>query len=309
MIYTVTVNPAVDYIMKMTDSLKEGGTNRASSELIAFGGKGINVSTVLHGLGIENIAMGFTAGFTGKALEDGLRRKGIKTDFIRLKSGLTRINVKLLNGAETEINGCGPYISTDAADRLIKKLACAEKNDIIILSGSLQKSLPVSFYEKIMLALPKDRHVKVAADTCGESLRRTLKHSPFLVKPNRKELEELAGERLSSMNDIICAAKKLHAAGAENVLVSLGGDGAVIVCGDGNACFCPALGGKPVNTVGAGDSMVAGFTAGISGGRDVREAFELACAAGGAAACLEGLPGRDDVMRLLPEAKAFTMTV
>ena len=297
MIYTVTFNPAVDYVMHI-DELRAGATNRSASEEIYLGGKGINVSAVLNELGIKSRALGFTAGFTGAAIEQGLRDMGIDSDFIRLEKGCSRINVKLKSGDETEINGQGPDIDSVSVDRLFEKLDKLTAGDTVVLAGSVPKTLPADIYERI-LGMLDGKGVRAAVDASGKLLLNVLKYRPFLIKPNRDELAELFGADISGIDDVERYAEKLKEMGAVNVLVSMAGDGALLVDADGVTHRCGVFRGTVRNSVGAGDSMVAGFLAGCESG-DYEYALKLGTAAGGAAAFSDGLPERaliDELMK------------
>lgn len=296
MIYTVTFNPAIDYVVGL-DNVAAGEINRAKSERIFFGGKGINVSLVLAELGIKSVALGFAAGFTGRAIEDGVRARGVETDFIFTESGFSRINVKIKAEKETEINGRGPEISESAAARLYDKLGALKDGDILVLAGSIPNSLPADTYEKIMRRVA-DRNVRVVVDAAGKLLLNTLKYKPFLIKPNDRELGEMFGKELSAPEEIIGHAYKLREMGAENVLVSMAGDGAVLIDGSGELHRCAACRGQVRNSVGAGDSMVAGFIAGIADG-DHEYALRLGTACGGATAFSDGLAEKDEIYGLL----------
>lgn len=289
MIYTVTLNPALDYYMNVPGDLSLNATNRSSGEKFEFGGKGINVSAVLAQLGIESVALGFIAGFTGDELERAVEKTGCKTDFIRLESGLTRVNVKIKGAGETEINAAGPYIPPEKLKILFEKLGRLCRDDILVLSGSVPPNLPQDIYARLLSCLP-DGKIKTVADTTGAALLGILKFRPFVIKPNLAELEELCSGKCRSREEIIAAAKRLQALGAQNVLVSLGADGALLLTADGETLSSPAVGGKAVNTVGAGDSMLAGFIAGSSQGMEY--ALRLGTAAGCATACMEGLATR-----------------
>lgn len=300
MIYTVTLNPALDYYMNVPGDLSLNVTNRSSGEKFEFGGKGINVSAVLAQLGIESVALGFIAGFTGGELERAVEKTGCKTDFIRLESGLTRVNVKIKGAGETEINAAGPYIPPEKLKILFEKLGRLCRDDILVLSGSVPPNLPQDIYARLLSCLP-DGNIKTAADTTGAALLGILKFRPFVIKPNLAELEELCGGKCRSREEIIAAAKRLQALGAQNVLVSLGADGALLLTAAGETLSSPAVGGKAVNTVGAGDSMLAGFIAGSSQGLEY--ALRLGTAAGGATACMEGLATRYAIEMKFKELK------
>lgn len=295
MIYTVTFNPAIDYLL-WTENFTPGITNRATREELQFGGKGINVSTVLSRLGEATTALGFVAGFTGDALEVALRQDGVNTDLIRLSQGHTRINVKLKGECETEINAVGPVIDGAALKTLFRKLDGLQAGDTLVLAGSVPAGLPADIYERILQAL-QGRQLRCVVDTAGELLRRVLPYRPFLIKPNRQELEELMGASLPDDGAVAEAARALQRQGAVNVLVSLGKEGALLLDEQGRVHRQPALGGRPVNTVGAGDSMVAGFLAGVSQG--YAYALRLGAAAGGATACSLGLAQKEDVLALM----------
>lgn len=294
MIYTLTFNPAIDYVMRINE-LVWGETNRSNSEEIHFGGKGINISTILTNLGIDNIALGFVAGFTGEALVQAVEKRGIKSDFIRLAKGNTRINVKLKSGQETEINAQGPEISDKDIAKLYDKLQSIQSGDTLVLAGSVPSTLPKSIYEDILHSL-QGRGIRFAVDATGKLLTNVLKYKPFLIKPNRAELEEIFEKTLDDDEKIASAARELQAQGAVNVLVSLGGDGALLLDEFGKIHRASAIPGKVVNTVGSGDSMVAGFLAGAE--RDYDYALRLGSAAGSATAFAPGLAEKEDIMAL-----------
>lgn len=298
MIYTVTFNPAIDYVVH-TDELRTGVVNRSESEEIYFGGKGINVSFVLKELGITSKALGFVAGFTGEAIEKGIAEKGIETDFVHLKSGFSRINVKIKSGDETELNGQGPEISDEALKELFEKLNKLEDSDTIILAGSIPNTLPSDIYEKILCSL-SDRKIRVIADATKALLLNVLKYRPFLIKPNNHELEEMFGVTLKTNEEISEYAAKLQEMGAKNVLVSMAGDGALLLDENGKTHFCGACKGTVRNSVGAGDSMIAGFIAGFQNG-DYEYALRLGSATGGATAFSDGLATKNDIYRLLEQ--------
>ncbi len=294
MIYTVTFNPAIDYVMH-TGEVIIGETNRSDREEMYFGGKGINVSYVLSQLSKDNVALGFVAGFTGEALEKGVGEWGVRTDFVHLSEGDTRINIKLKSEKETEINAQGPSIKAEELEKLLEKLDALKSGDTLLLAGSVPKTLPADVYETILARLV-GRGVNFVVDATGKLLTNTLKYKPFLIKPNKSELEGIFEKQLSG-EEIITAAQKLREMGAQNVLVSLGPDGAILVDSDGNVHKQEALGGKPVNTVGAGDSMIAGFLAGIEKGPAY--ALRLGVAAGGATACKDSLATKEDILKLI----------
>ena len=294
MIYTLTFNPAIDYIMRIGD-LSWGETNRSRWEEIQFGGKGINVSTILANLGLETITLGFIAGFTGEALDKAVTERGIRTDFIRLSDGNTRINVKLKGDAETEINAQGPAITETDIAKLYEKLEKIKNGDTLVLAGSVPGTLPQNIYEDILSRL-QGRGIRFVVDATGKLLTNVLKYHPFLIKPNRAELEEICGRRLDTDAKLAEAAKQLQKQGAVNVLVSLGGDGALLVDEFGQTHRKQAISGKVVNTVGSGDSMVAGFLAGAE--RDYEYALSLGSAAGSATDFASGLASKEEIMAL-----------
>ena len=300
MIYTVTFNPAIDYVVK-TDKMKSGEVNRANEEKMYFGGKGINVSLVLRELGIKSRAFGFIAGFTGEAIENGLASQGIDTGFVRLKNGFSRINVKIKSDEETELNGRGPDIPDDAVKELFEKLEMIKDGDTLVLAGSIPPSLPSDIYEKILAHL-EDRKIKTVVDATKDLLLNVLKYHPFLVKPNNHELGEMFGVKLETVEQIAEYAEKLRDMGARNVLVSMAGDGAILLDENGKIHACGVCKGTVKNSVGAGDSMVAGFIAGAEKG-DYEYALKLGTACGGATAFSEGLAKKDDIFRLLEELK------
>ena len=298
MIYTVTFNPAIDYIVH-TGQMQVGQVNRSQGEELYFGGKGINVSFVLHELGLPSKALGFVAGFTGAAIEAGIQEQGIATDFVHLDSGFSRINVKIKSGEETELNGQGPNISEAAVAELFEKLNQLQDGDILILAGSIPNTMPADSYEKILAHL-SDKKIKVVVDATKDLLLKVLPYHPFLIKPNNHELGELFGVTLHSIEEIAIYAKKLQEMGAQNVLISMAGDGALLIDETGKQHVCGVCKGTVKNSVGAGDSMVAGFVAGSMHG-DYEAALKLGTAAGGATAFSEGLAQRTEIERLLQQ--------
>lgn len=301
MIYTVTFNPALDYITDVPD-FREGEINRSSGEKILSGGKGINVSIVLKNLGIDSTALGFIAGFTGDEIERGVRSFGCSTDFIRLDGGLSRINLKIRSRRETAVNGGGPPIPPEKVGELFLQLGSLSDGDILVLAGSIPSSLPAGTYETIMDRL-QEKKIRIVVDATGQLLLNVLKFRPFLIKPNREELEELSGRALKGEKEIILACRDLQALGACNILVSLGGDGAILVSETGGVYQSAAPQGRVVNTVGAGDSMVAGFLAGYLANRSLLEAFHTGIAAGSASAFSENLATGKEVSALLKTIK------
>lgn len=299
MIYTVTFNPAIDYVVRCGD-FAQGAVNRTQSEDIFIGGKGINVSLVLAQLGIKSCALGFTAGFTGEAIENGLSREDIATDFVRVKNGFSRINVKLKAGEETEINGQGPEISAGELQTLLDKLSRLSAGDTLVLAGSVPKSLPDDIYQRIMAGL-SDRGVRIVADASGRLLTNLLKYRPYLIKPNHIELAELFGGKPLSDDELVECCFSLQRQGAANVLVSMAERGCILVTEDGGVLRQRACTGSVKNSVGAGDSMVAGFIAGIEKGYEY--ALRLGTACGAATAFSDGIGRKEDIERLLMQLK------
>ena len=297
MIYTVTFNPSLDYVIQV-DDLTLGRVNRTTKEAIFPGGKGVNVSVILSNLGIKSKALGFIAGFTGKQLEKMLTDFGCYTDFIELKEGLTRINVKVNSNEESEINGQGPNIGDRAITELFEKLDCLQNGDILVLAGSIPNTLPEDIYESIMERL-QTKGVRIVVDATKDLLVNVLKYHPFLIKPNNHELGEIFGKVLESEADIVEYAKKLQEMGAVNVLISMAGDGAILVTEDGTVSSKKPPKGTVVNSVGAGDSMVAGFLAGWLNTGDYEKALELGTAAGSATAFVSWLATREEITEKL----------
>mgnify|MGYP005936208761 CR=1 FL=1 len=297
MIYTVTFNPALDYVVKM-DSLELGMVNRSKSEAIFYGGKGINVSTVLKNIGVDSVALGFVAGFTGKEIEDGVKAMGVKTDFIQLKNGLSRINVKIKAEQETEINGQGPEIPEKKVEELMKQLSALGEGDVLFLAGSIPSSMPQDTYERLLARLD-GKGVRCVVDATRALLANVLPYHPFLIKPNNHELGELVGRVLTGDEEITAAARALQTQGARNVLVSMAGDGALLVDETGavHRIGCPK--GRVVNSVGAGDSMVAGFVAGYLQTGRYDDALRLGTACGSATAFSLGLAKKSEIDALL----------
>ena len=268
MVYTVTFNPAIDYVVH-TGEMKLGSTNRSDREEMYFGGKGINVSIVLRELDIQSKALGFTAGFTGEAIENGLAKMGIDTDFVHLKKGNSRINVKIKSAEETELNGQGPDIDDEAVNKLFAKLDKLQDGDTLILAGSIPASLPSDIYEKILERLAH-KNIRTVVDATKDLLLNVLKYKPFLIKPNNHELGEMFGVTLTNDEEIEKYARKLKEMGAVNVLISMAGDGAMLIDENGEIHRCGVCNGKVKNSVGAGDSMVAGFVAGYTKTHDYK---------------------------------------
>lgn len=298
MIYTVTFNPAIDYVVHLNGSLKLGDINRNVQEEYQYGGKGINVSNVLRTLGFDNVALGFVAGFTGQGLEDGLKGMGLQTRFIHVEQGMTRVNVKVKAAEETEINGIGPVITEADMEKLYAQLDGIKRGDTLVLSGSIPNCLPSDTYERIMERLD-GRGIRIAVDATRDLLVKVLKYHPFLIKPNNHELGEIFGRVLKTDEEIIECARKLQELGGRNILVSMAGDGALLLDENGvsHRIGCPS--GRVINSVGAGDSMVAGFLAGILQTGDYRNALKLGTATGSATAFSLGLAEKPLVEQLL----------
>lgn len=299
MIYTVTFNPSLDYILDLSE-LNMNHVNRTSAERILPGGKGINVSIVLHNLGVDNKAICFTSGFTGDALKTLLQQRDMNADFINISQGLTRINVKLRSGGETEINGQGPEIKSEDIAELYEKLGYLDEEDYLVLAGSLPDTMSKSTYMDIMQMLQYNNS-KIIVDATGELLLNVLSYKPFLIKPNNHELGNLFGVEVNTREDAVKYAKKLIEKGARNVLVSMSAAGAVLVTEDGNVYEADAPHGEVKNSVGAGDAMLAGFLAGYIKYEDFDRAFKLGICAGSASAFSEEMATRDEVMKLYEE--------
>jgi 1-phosphofructokinase len=297
MIYTVTFNPAIDYVVRMDTELLPGMTNRSASEECYFGGKGINVSMVLAELGLKSTALGFVAGFTGKAIDEAVKNAGIDTDFIQLKEGMSRINVKLKAGDETEINAQGPKIDEASQKALFDKLSKLQEGDVLILAGSIPNSLPDDVYERI-LSMLQDKGIQFVVDATKDLLTNVLKYHPFLIKPNNFELGEIVGKILTTDDEIYEGALKLQEMGARNVLISMAGDGAMLVDESGKRYRIGVPKGTVRNSVGAGDSMVAGFVAGYMKTKDYDVALKMGTAAGSATAFSDGLAKAADIDEL-----------
>ena len=299
MIYTITFNPALDYISQV-NNFEIGKINRTEKEKILPGGKGLNVSTVLKNLGIKSTALGFIAGFTGEELKRNIEQRGIKTDFIKVKKGITRINVKISSKEETALNGNGPDIATEDINELLEKIEQINSKDTVILAGNIPKCINNDIYEIICKKL-ECKKVRFVVDATKELLMNVLKYKPFLIKPNKEELEETFKEKIETKEDIIVHAKKLQEMGAQNVLISLGGEGAILVTKENKEYFLNAPKGKVLNTVGAGDSMVAGFIAGYTQSGDFEQAFKMGIATGSASSFSMNLATAEEVASLLKE--------
>ena len=287
MVYTVTFNPSLDYIVSV-EGFQLGKTNRTAKEQMLPGGKGINVSTVLKNLGIPNIALGFSAGFTGEEIKRRVEEMGLASDFINLQNGYSRINVKMKDFDGTEINGQGPDISPAETEKLLEKLDGLKEGDVLVLAGSIPRTMPDSIYSDILRRLD-GKGILTVVDATGELLLHVLEYSPFLIKPNNHELGEIFQVKLETREDVVPYARKLQEKGARNVLVSMAGQGAVLLDEMGQVHMLPAPKGKLVNAVGAGDSMVAGFLAGWLTKKDYEYAFRMGISAGSASAVSENL--------------------
>lgn len=299
MIYTVTFNPSLDYVMNVP-RFKEGVVSRSENEEVYAGGKGINVSYVLKNLGIDSISLGFIAGFTGDKIEQMLNESGCHTDFIGLTKGFSRINVKLKGENESDINGAGPSIDKDSLKILLYKIEKLKDGDILVLAGSIPKSLSEDIYKDIMISL-KDKNIKIVVDATNDLLVNVLEYKPFLIKPNNHELGEIFNKELKTEDEIIFYAKKLQEKGAQNVLVSMAGDGAILLTAQNEVYKSIVPKGKLINSVGAGDSMVAGFLYGYLETGDYQNAFKLGVATGSASAFSSGLATKDKVEELLKQ--------
>ena len=296
MIYTVTLNPSLDYVT-FVGNFETGKINKTKGEAVYPGGKGVNVSVMLSNLGISSVALGFCAGFTGEEFRRLLIEKGIKADLIKVKEGLTRINVKIRSTVETDVNAVGPVITEFDVENLYKKLDVLNDGDTLVMAGSVPESLSKYVYRDICEKL-KDRNINIVVDTTGIALMETLVYKPFLIKPNHEELGEIFKCEIDSKETALVYAKKMQEKGARNVLVSMAGEGAVLACEDGSCFSLPAPKGILKNSVGAGDSSVAGFIAGYTKKRDYKEAFKLAVCAGSASAFSNDLASGDEVREL-----------
>lgn len=297
MIYTVTLNPSIDYVVRL-ESLVTGITNRTTSEEYYFGGKGINVSCVLAELDLESTAFGFVAGFTGDAIEKGIRNDKIITDFIKLEKGISRINIKIKANDETEINCQGPHIEESELERLLNKVDRIMDGDTLVIAGNVPNTMPDDVYERILERI-KGKKVRIVVDATKKLLLNSLKYKPFLIKPNRQELSEIFETEVSTEADIEKYAKELQKMGAQNVLISLGGDGAMLIDEFGEKHKQGVLKEKVINTVGSGDSMVAGFIAGYEKEHSYPYALKLGSACGNATAFLSGLATKEKINELL----------
>ena len=293
MIYTVTFNPSLDYVVDV-DNFRPGLTNRTTKEAIYAGGKGINVSIVLKNLGYDSAALGFLAGFTGQEIKRLMEEQGVQADFIEVSEGFSRINMKLRSQEESEINGMGPAIGRQDIEKLYRKLDQLQDGDVLVLAGSIPSVMPESMYMDIMEYL-EDKDLKIAVDATRDLLLNVLKYHPFIIKPNNHELGEMFGVEIKNKQEVIHYAKELQQRGATNVIVSMAGEGAVFVGEDGSVYESEAPKGKVVNSVGAGDSMVAGFLAGYMNTGDYKEAFKMGVCTGSASAFSEQLATKAEV--------------
>lgn len=296
MVYTITLNPALDYVMKV-GKLRYDDINRSKSEEIYYGGKGINVSVILTRLGVHNKALGFVAGFTGRKLEQMLVDEGIDCDFNRLSNGQTRINVKIKADTELDVNASGPDISEDDIKDLMDKLDDIGEDDYLVLAGSIPSTLPDDIYERILSRL-QSRGVNFIVDATGDLLKKALPYKPFLVKPNHHELGDLFGVETKTEEDIVKYARKVQEMGARNVLVSRAKDGATLIDENSNVTTFANVEGELVNSVGCGDSMVAGFLAGYINKKDYAYALKLGAACGNATAFSEELATADEIKKV-----------
>lgn len=305
MIYTVTFNPSLDYIVSVRN-FEEGSVNRVSDEMILPGGKGINVSIVLNNLGMESHLLGFIAGFTGKEIERMVSDDGCISEFIKVDNGFSRINVKMRSEKESEINGIGPAISNSEMIQLLDKLDKLKEGDVLVLAGSIPASIPDTIYYDIMKML-SDRKIMIVVDATKDLLLNVLPLHPFLIKPNKQELAEMMNLENLSKEDIVKNAFELQKRGARNVLVSMAGEGAILVTEDGDVYSSAAHKGNVVNSVGAGDSMVAGFIYGYLKNKDYKDAFETGLCAGSASAFSQNLATKEQVEELLIKQRKMTV--
>ena len=302
MIYTVTLNPSLDYVVDV-DDFELGRTNRAVSERLYAGGKGINVSFVLKNLGFESTALGFSAGFTGEEIKKQIQERGITENFITVLNGQSRINIKLRGQQETEINGMGPDIEKEHIQQLLKKLSVLSTGDYLILAGSVPMKINDTIYYDILKTLDK-KGIKAVVDTTGDLLLNVLKYHPFLIKPNIHELSELFSTEIKTKEEVVQYGLKLQDMGAQNVIVSMAGDGAVFICENGEIYKSEAPKGVVKNSVGAGDSMVAGFLAGFCETKDFAKAFKMGVCTGSASAFSEDLATKEQGRQVM-DAHSF----
>lgn len=297
MIYTVTFNPSLDYIVTV-DHLKLGAVNRTNQEIMNPGGKGINVSLVLHNLGYDSTALGFCAGFTGQEIVRLMEEQGIVSDFIEVGEGLSRINVKVRSEEESEINGMGPAIHDTDIKKLYAQLDRLQDGDTLVLAGSIPSVMPETMYRDIMEHL-SGKNLQIVVDATKDLLRNVLEFHPFLIKPNNHELGEIYGVTLNTREEVVPYARRLQDEGARNVLISMAGEGAVLLAEDGTVYQSEAPQGTVKNSVGAGDSMVAGFIAGYLSSRDYDHAFYMGVCTGSASAFSDGMATKEAIHDLL----------
>lgn len=297
MIYTITWNPSIDYIVSVKE-FRVGEVNRAVSESMFPGGKGLNVSMVLKNMGVDNTALGFIAGFTGKEIERQVKQAGVRSELINVPCGCSRINLKLKSNQETEINGCGPEIKEKEIKELYQKLGQLKEGDILVLAGNIPNSMPMDSYKKIIKPLA-GKGILFVIDAEKELLSQTLEFQPFLVKPNQYELGGLFHVECRTKQEVTTYAKKVREMGARNVLVSMASEGAILLTEEGNIYYMPAPKGEVKNSVGAGDSMVAGFLAGWVEKKDYFYALKKAISAGSATAFSEWLATKEEIEKIL----------
>lgn len=300
MIYTLTMNPALDYVVDLSNFIT-GKVNRAEEEHVFYGGKGINVSGVLKELGFQSVCLGFVSGFTGSEIVRGIQQElGLHSEMIRVDKGMTRINVKIHSFQETELNGMGPIIEDSDKEKLLQQLDLLSDDDVLVVSGSVPQSMSTDIYCDILQRI-SHKNVKVVVDATGDLLKKCLVYRPFLIKPNNHELAELFGVELQSIDDIEFYARKLQEMGAQNVLISMAKDGALLIDENGQKHQLGVCKGTVKNSVGAGDSMVAGFIAGYLSHMNYLDILKLATACGGATAFSSGLASKEKIDELLKQ--------
>ena len=298
MIYTVTLNPALDYVV-WVDELRTGAINRTQRSEAYPGGKGVNVSIVLHRLGVPTQALGFAGGMPGGALCEALHSMGVPAAFLHAAEGDTRINVKIVAGEETEVNGVGPILTEENLQQLIDRLRVLRPGDVLVLAGSLPRGLGSDTYARLA-EVAAQYGARAVVDTSGPALGESLRAKPYLIKPNRAELSGLLGRPMGTTEQVERAAREVQQMGAQNILVSMGKGGAALLEADGTFTVLPAPEGRPANTVGSGDAMVAGFLAALEGGSSMRRALDWGLAAGTAAACVHWMPTKEEIEAVLP---------
>ncbi|MCR5001108.1 MAG: 1-phosphofructokinase family hexose kinase [Lachnospiraceae bacterium] len=299
MIYTLTLSPSIDYMVRLDHEYEPGRINRISEESYAYGGKGVNVSQVLKSLDVDTTALGFIAGFTGDEIEKGLNGKGVLTDFVHLKEGHSRINLKIRTSEETELNAVGPGVPDQAMVEMFGKIRAIGKDDMLVIAGTVPRHMPSDIYARFIEQLTHD-DTKIVVDTTGENFINALPYHPFLVKPNHEELSQLLGEQISPFDKdaVLSGAKMLKQKGARNVLVSLASQGALLLTEDDRVISREAPNGIVKNSVGSGDAMVAGFIAGYLDSQSLEDAFYMGLASGSATAFMEGLAGGQEIREL-----------